>query len=305
MAVPEKKVWRLYTYECIISRMKNMSSAVFLGLWLLLAAGAGWAQDAEVESKILPPREERFVPSDGLMFPERARSLTCGVTSLAWQPAVQVTQADCPPDYRRDELHFLEIQDSNGELWYRFSVYQPDPAYFIDVPTREFVKADFRPLGPGIWFASDYSAPTTRLDKSRIISFPTFVVLRLIAESPNWYEVVANEDTGSKKYISKQDPFWARVGWQDVFSIGYGAWIVIDSKRTDILDKPNGNPISPPCGKTEYLRLFFSSLDGEWMEVNRGRTDCHGWIRWRNGREILVGSHLNGYEVVEPKDLEQ
>jgi len=41
------------------------------------------------------------------------------------------------------------------------------------------------------------------------------------------------------------------------------------------------------------------------MGGNLGRTDCHGWIRWRNGREILVGSHLNGYEVIEPKDLER
>lgn len=128
-----KKVWQMYTYECKISSMKNVSSAVFLGLCFLLAAGAGWGQDADVQLEPPPPRNERFVPTDGLMFPERARSLTCGVTSSAWQPTAQVTQADCPPDYRRDELHFLEIQDSNGDLWYRFSVYQPDPDYFIDL----------------------------------------------------------------------------------------------------------------------------------------------------------------------------
>jgi len=112
--------------------MKNVSSAVFLGLCFLLAAGVGWAQDAEVQSKILPPREERFVPADELVFPERSLELTCGPTSLMHRP-------DCPVGRRIGQQHILQILDDDGSLWYRFSVYQPDPAYFINVQTLEFV----------------------------------------------------------------------------------------------------------------------------------------------------------------------
>lgn len=280
--------------------MSRYCSIVFVGLWVIFSAVAGKGQDAEVSMEPLLPKDERFVPADGLIFPERSLILTCGVTSVLKRP-------DCPPpDNRRiDQEHILEIQDSDGSLWYRFSVYRNDPAYFIDLETREFVKKDFKPLGPGIWYAADYSRPTIRLDKSRIIDFPTFVVLRLIAESPSWYEVEVNEDSRLKKYISKGDAFWTRVGWQDVFGMHYGKYIVIDTTTTDVLDKPDGKPISSPCEKTEYKRLDFSSLDGDWMEVDKNNPQCHGWIRWRNGRNILVGSVLNGYEVVKPKNEER
>ncbi len=298
MAVPEKKVWRLYTYECIISRMKNMSSAVFLGLCFLLAAGAGWGQDTEFQSEPPPPRNERFVPADGLMFPERSLELTCGPTSLMYRP-------DCPVGRRIDQQHILEILDDDGSLWYRFSVYQPDPAYFINVETLEFVNPDFKPLGLGLKYPFEASPIGIRPDKTKRPAFPRQVVLRLVAESPNWSEVEVNEDTRLRKYISKQDPFWARIGWQDVFSISYGGYIVIDSTKTNVLDKPDGKPVNIACEKIRYLQLLFSSLDGDWMEVNKGKSHCHGWIRWRNGRDILVGSHLNGYEVIEPKNQEQ
>ncbi len=280
--------------------MSRYCSIVFVGLWVIFSAVAGKGQDAEVSMEPLLPKDERFVPADGLIFPERSLILTCGVTSVLKRP-------DCPPpDSRRiDQQHILEIQDSDGSLWYRFSVYRNDPAYFIDLETREFVKKDFKPLGPGIWYYADYTLPTTRLDKSRVAKFPTHVILRLVSESPNWYEVEVNDDTRLKKYVSKRDPLWVKIGWQDVFSINHGAHIVIDTTTTIVLDKPNGTPISPPCGKTEYQRLLFSSLEEDWIEVNKGHSQCHGWIRWRNGRDILVGSHLNGYEVVNPKNEER
>lgn len=278
--------------------MKYVSSVVFLGICFLLTAAAARGQDANAPSDRPSPKEERFVPADGLMFPERSLELTCGPTSL-------LNRSDCPIGRRIDQQHILQIQDDDGSLWYRFSVYQPDPAYFINVQTLEFVNPDFKPLGMGLKYPFEASPLGIRLDKTKRPAFPRQVVLRLVAESPNWYEVKVNEDTRLRKYISKQDPYWARIGWQDVFSISHGGWIVIDSTRVSVLDKPDGRPVTTPCEKDKYRRLLFSSLDGDWMEVNKGKSHCHGWIRWRNGRDILVGSHLNGYEVVKPKDTEQ
>jgi hypothetical protein len=123
------------------------------------------------------------------------------------------------------------------------------------------------------------------------------VLLRISAESNSWLEVEINEDTRKTKFISKRDPMWS--------TTTYAHWLAeseqIRLEGTQYLrDKPDGMPIE---AYREHLfdDVVVRKIEGDWVLVDgvAGAQSgiARGWVRWRNGREILVGCGLNDGRV--------
>jgi len=168
----------------------------------------------------------------------------------------------------------LKLFHPNGSLWVSFSL-QPDDEDYV---TR---KTHFKPFSAFIKRA------------------PKIVVLRLEAESPSWYEVEVNEETRETKYIAKNDPLWARSTWE--LWLNRSARFVIDNDRTKLHDRPDGKVIEEAADIT-FPHFSFIKAEGDWIYVQGVvflKRNYHGWIRWRDGRKILVGWLLNDFEVPE------
>jgi len=224
------------------------------------------------------PKTEKFVAASALMIPHRSLGATCWALTPNPKP-------DCKPgslqDWQRN--HFLTLYNADGSIWFSFSVDPQNPDHFVHRANK-----GFRPLGP-----------TQFTYASGEVFVPDLVVLRLSGESPNWYQVEVNEDSLETKFVSKGDPSWAKVGWDDVFNMSFNVYI--NPAITRVFDKPEGNAILE-CSKVAPTELQFGKLDGDWMLVNEkfpSDETCRGWIRWRKGRQILVGSILNGRKAVE------
>lgn len=228
------------------------------------------AQETVTDDPVQPPEQEKFVATDALAIPWRDGNIGCEYGSA-------VPTLDCPPAagtaYPTSDV--LVLYNGDGTLWYRFSVDWRSPIFWKDN------KIGFVPFTNHFLFA-----------------------LRLVGESPHWYEVEVNEETGATKYILKSEPrMWSKVTWSFAFSASFS--VKIDQDRVKLRDKPDGKVVKETADK-KFVLLKFVKLDGDWMYLdarrNVGWTQVayHGWVRWRKGRDILVGSLLNRYKIPEP-----
>ena len=243
----------------------------------LFAIAPTRAQVSKQEAqKIRTPSEEIFTDSTDLMIPWRDSRRGCdGVQSRYKLPG-------CPTDVRwpeNDRRVMMSLYDEDGSLWYRFDIRVSD-----DGVPPQILRDDFKPLAP-----------------KNVDHFRTTVILRLAGESPNWYKVEVNDDTRETKYILKSDNNWAKIPWSFVFN--WSQRVVTEARFIKLRDKPGGEVIKE-YSELSFSRLYFEKLDGDWMYV-RAEYDLYpgkgyyGWTRWRNGRQILVGSYLNDFEIPE------
>jgi hypothetical protein len=126
--------------------------------------------------------------------------------------------------------------------------------------------------------------------------WPSNVVLRLSGESPSWYEVEVNENTRATKFVLKKDPMWAKVTWYHWFV--HDTRIYIDNERTKLYDKPNGDIIEDTANYN-FTTLNVMKVDGDWALARGfiGVKQYLGWIRWRQGRKLLVGCIFNNSKI--------
>jgi hypothetical protein len=84
--------------------------------------------------------------------------------------------------------------------------------------------------------------------------------------------------------------------------------IKVDKDHREFLrDKPNGKVIEK-SGDFEIDTVYFLKADGDWAYVRIGTVQpkiMKGWMRWRNGREFLVGCVFNNFKVPEPQTTSQ
>ncbi len=248
--------------------------AIFLSCTLILISNAGSAaaQNPATTERLNSPDKEKFTEvASGLMIPRLIRQQTCGVLTPNPEPPCR----EIISVKEQHEYSNVSLYNSDGSIWLELNIIPDDPQYFkVDL-------SSFSPVFPNSKFKIDTS------------KFYGLVVLRVVGESSDWYEVEINETTRQKKFILKNDPMWARVDWYDLFNMS--VHIYIDPNSTTVLDAPNGKPIE--CRFENLKRHIFSRLDGEWMLVNKGPTGCEGWIRWRNGKRMLVGSRLTDWKI--------
>jgi hypothetical protein len=210
----------------------------------------------------LPAKDDGFVKTSGLIASGRASGTRPNGGSV---------------DFNHPKTEVMNIYDKDGQLWYQFSIWYDSPL-FID-KNKKVGFAPFTSYNSGLY---------------------TFL-LRLVAESPNWYEVEINEETRETKYILKKDQAFARRDFDDF--IGGRAYLVkIDNRSTSLLDAPDGKKIDDyfPQQINDYGIL---EMKGDWirvglLEANKSReARKNGWVRWRNGRKILVGCYFNDWKT--------
>jgi len=118
---------------------------------------------------------------------------------------------------------------------------------------------------------------------------PATLVLRLRAESPDWYEVEVNEKTRETKFAPRGAyRMWTKVPGS--FWLYKSVHLKIGGKEIKLLDAPNGKIIAD-ASEINFDWVRFVRSEGDWALVEEyvGGHKYSGWIRWRNGREILVG----------------
>ena len=242
---------------CTISAVFFATSIIFTGMH---------AQTAGLEKQFRPPRAERFAETDAVAIPQRDYDLTCNAASAHPRKDCPIKESASMRNYTKS--HVLSLYGGDGELWYEFDLLTSSPAYFANNKERRL-----RPLGDG----GGYS-----------------VFLRMVRESRGWYEVVANERTGATAFIRRDDPLWRKATWSEVFD--WSRNVAVDQAAVKLRDAPDGKVIAE-YEDVHYNRLKFIKLDGDWMYVEGIRTIpralYYGWIRWREGRNILVCSVIN------------
>ncbi len=255
---------------------------VFFGGAILHGQAAAQSADETKEDVIPSPAQEKFQKVDALATPwldssdcylrtpDVSRYPNCTVTPL-WGP-------------NRVGARRFVIYDSAGLVWHDFKL-SGDDEQFLPWKPRE----SFEPLAVNLLSISDS------------------VILRMVGESEHWYEVEINENTRETKYLLKNTPkMWAKVSWDHWLSQGgerhglTGNLIAVNKTDRELLkDKPNGKFIEKP-GEYNVSFLGFLKTEGDWAYVKVGSTEpkiIRGWIRWRNGREFLVGCIFNGFKV--------
>lgn len=85
-------------------------------------------------------------------------------------------------------------------------------------------------------------------------------------------------------------------------AVTYNITLKVDPSRTPLLDKPDGKIIEE-SSQTSIMKVDLLKTEGDWAYV---RTDINqkeydGWIRWRKGRYILVGTVFTNQKIPDVK----
>ena len=254
-------------------------ASVFVAISFLPVAAQ--VPKASVKDQILPPSQEKFQERDQLVSPWRESG--CDFT------VDEFNQSDCyrldVHDSRYDTSHILTLYDDSGLIWYRFSIlWRGDPNVKYPIHFTEDPKIGFLP------FSLTHQKWTG------------IVILRMVGESPHWYKVEVNENTQATQYVLKSDPMWVKKEWS--YWLYEGLSLKLGENNSFLFDKPNGKIIEETTNqKFDGVQLI--KVEGDWAYVKQfSKLDNHlykGWVRWRKGRDLLVGCILNDMKVPETK----
>lgn len=224
-----------------------------------------------VNNRISPPAEEKFIPTDALATPWRSSG--CQINTRSPELDCYTVSAE-----ERMVSHILTLYDENGLLWHRFSVSSESPVYFF-----KYKKEGFLPFATG-----------------GLRDWPMTVFLRMVGESPNWYKVEVNETTRETKYAPKTDRMWSKTSWS--YWLYFRTSFEVDFSLTPLYDKPDGRILDETSDLDTELKSVFIKAEGDWAYVvtSQNQKRYEGWIRWREGRNLLVKiPYFNVSEVPE------
>lgn len=175
--------------------------------------------------------------------------------------------------YDISEQETLRIFDADGLLWYELSFFAESPLYF-----RKNENVNFKPYH------------FLKIERSDVL-------LRTKAVSKNWYEVVINEETQETKYVLKNDPIVDYVKFEKF--ILSSVKITFDKEKNPLRDADGDRIKSVEVSDGDVFFPVF--IDGDLLQVKRQVSQglVRGWVKWRTGRNILIGFSLNDY--VAPK----
>jgi hypothetical protein len=252
-----------------------LSLSCVMGVALLINAQTA----SSVDRIIAKPSSETFQQTDGLIIPWRSGG--CSMSGkIERLPTCYTVTAQ---EYRASS--WVSIYDKEGLIWYSFDVHPFNTGYFWTEKRLGFVP-----------FSTLTSPSRTSAQ------YPPVLVLRLIRESATWYEVEVNEETKETKYVLKSDRLWIRRNWDHFLADGINLYL--PPNHEPLRDGPGG-AIIQSSPDLKFTRVKFLRRDGDWAYVNGreltdGRTTVEsnvGWIRWKNGRKLLVGCELNNFIV--------
>jgi len=224
----------------------------------LLGFSATFAQSHnDVSRQPLPPKDERFVKTGGILIPWRE--------SVCW---VDQTPENSPCQRgvtaKLSSIStLLKLYDDKGVVWKTL-----DLSLRID----DFRKTNSE-IVPFATSLADFGPPQ-------------HIYFRLVGESDSWYKAIVNEDAGQMAYAFKGNiREWVKSNFEYFFHRSPDVQFLADHPL--LYDQPNGKPIDVP-GFEDQIGATYVKLDrpdGEWMYVKYG-----GWIRWRDGAKLLVAT---------------
>lgn len=266
----------LILYLFVISLVALMNSSLF-----------GQNTSNVVDGAVTPPNKEKFLEAKDLIVPWLDSG--CHLNSDYNEP-------DCHTVTEKETLssHRLTLYNADGLEWYRFSVIPRESDSFINAGTAD-----------PFWKNKKLGFVPFRTDEWNHRDAPATIILRMTGESPNWYEVEINEQTKETKFAPKNVPrMWAKTSWSHWLFKDAG--IDIDNEKTKFHDKPSGK-ILEESANVAFGRLTLLKVDGDWAFVEGFpfMKRYQGWIRWRKGREILVGCAFNNHKVPELKTIDR
>ena len=116
------------------------------------------------------------------------------------------------------------------------------------------------------------------------------LVMKCTSQDDTRYEVIVNEDTGTRKFVKKDDKAFRFETWER-YLLQIAA-VKFNDGENKVLDLPQGNRknVLVPMQSTVFLPI---QVKGEWLKVEweteagKGLKDF-GWIRWRDGNALLI-----------------
>ena len=157
-----------------------------------------------------PPSEEKFQPASGLVAPWRDSG--CHLSTDPRKPGCYQVSVE---EY--EKASNLTIYDSDGALWHKLDIGRFIPQYNLANKEKGFLP-----------FSVSLREPSQS------------VILRMVAESENWYEVEINETTRQTRYILKSDLLWSRTSWEHWLSDRH---LYPGKDNATLLEKPDGKPV--------------------------------------------------------------
>jgi hypothetical protein len=244
--------------------------SVILFLLLIVSANSivlAQTNTIDQNKELRPPSEESFEKEVQLLMSWR--------TIMCLKEEKEVNPPNCP-EHMRAEIYkaydAVTLYNSDGTIWYNFSLNPSSPRYLL-----KNKKEGFLPFAanPGI----------------------TGLTLRMVSESPNWYEVETNEETQATKFILKNDPVWTKVTW-NYFLARVRLLSFDEENQPQLYDKPNGSVIEETSEiKWKDVR-FLLKIEGDWafVEGYQPTKNYEGWVRWRKGRKLLFEANFFKYK---------
>ena len=198
---------------------------------------------------------------------------------------------------RNDELPFdtiIPLKMANGQLSFK----------------TEKLGRGFQPY---LLFEGSSDLEGKRLQQTGLITFSPQLCFRVISDSAHVYEIVLNEDNGSRGFVKLDaakayeklmagkdfffDPNLLEIyeeGWYFYETWEFAlkrAFMVELPDTARFYDRPNGKHI-----EVEEALLRVDSVQGDWARFRSLYYDSKlaGWQKWRDGETLLVRITLNG-----------
>jgi hypothetical protein len=213
--------------------------------------------------ELRPPSEESFEKDEQLLM--SWRTISCLREEKEVHPP-NCPERISPAIYRASDA--VTLYNHDGTIWYNFSINPWSPNYLLKNRKEGFLP-----------FSADAGVEG--------------ITLRMVFESPNWYEVETNEETQATKFILKNDPVWMKISW-NYFLAKVRLLSFDEENQPQLYDKPNGSVIKETSEiKWKDVR-FRLKIEGEWafVEGYKPSTTYQGWVRWRKGRKLLFESNF-------------
>jgi hypothetical protein len=250
------------------SKIILVTKCCFFLLSILLIFENSIAQDGSIVRGDFPvPSTEKFESVEQLLMPQR--SIRC--LNADKEANVPNCVGKISPEIW-DNMDALSLYNRDGSLWDFFSLNRSGSNHF-----SKKLGNDFLPFS--------------------ISAGEEVVIFRLVGESENWYEIEINEKTQISKFIPKKDTLWSKVSW--VYFLAYIKTLDFgEGNRPQLLDKPNGNPISEVSAERWTGLRFRLKIERDWAYVEgyKSSKSYKGWVKWRDARKMLFSAGLWKYK---------
>ncbi len=248
----------------------NLEILCILVLLILTTEASGQTPSKQLINELLPPSKETFKAADGLIVPWRDTG--CNIIALKFR------EPECYEVSAKEWLahSILSIYNADGSNWYTLNVQISAEDHFSVNPKQGFIPFS---VYPTVRYASDG------------------VLLRLVKESKNWYEVEINEQTRETKFILKDNSKqWGKSTFDYWLYEGRFVEINPDKRAQQFFEEPNGKKLEDFEIPLKYGKIL--KVENEWVKVEITE-DFSVWLRWKKGRDILVGCVFNEHKYPE------